>query len=162
MGLVNGILIARFKLPPFIATLGILNVAKGLALVISGLKPIYFTNTPTSTRRSWAPCLATSSPGFDIPNIVLILFGAALIAGFILSRTVLGRYTYRARQQRRGGAAVGREHGSVEDRGLHARRDVRGSRRRPDRRSASTRRSRRWASATSSTRSRRSSSAARR
>src|SRR6187397_1766187 len=41
MGLVNGILIARFRLPPFIATLGTLNIAKGLALVISGLAPIY-------------------------------------------------------------------------------------------------------------------------
>ena len=45
-GMVNGILIARFKIPPFIATLGMLNVAKGLALVISGLKPIYFNETP--------------------------------------------------------------------------------------------------------------------
>src|SRR6187397_2635154 len=41
MGLLNGILIARFRLPPFIATLGTLNIAKGLALVISGLAPIY-------------------------------------------------------------------------------------------------------------------------
>src|SRR3989442_5404002 len=35
-GLVNGILIAKLKIPSFIATLGMLNVAKGLALVISG------------------------------------------------------------------------------------------------------------------------------
>src|SRR5947208_9332993 len=38
-GVVNGTIIARMKVPPFIATLGMLNVAKGLALVISGLKP---------------------------------------------------------------------------------------------------------------------------
>ncbi|MGZ5302358.1 MAG: ABC transporter permease, partial [Actinomycetota bacterium] len=34
MGLLNGVLIARFRLPPFIATLGVLNIARGLALVI--------------------------------------------------------------------------------------------------------------------------------
>jgi ribose transport system permease protein len=94
MGLVNGILIARFRLPPFIATLGTLNIAKGLALVISGLAPIYFTNTPEFNETVMGSLLGSLIPGFDIPNIVLILFGAALIAGFILSRTVLGRYTY--------------------------------------------------------------------
>src|SRR5689334_12581085 len=46
MGVINGVVIARLKVPPFIATLGMLNVAKGLALVISGLKPIYFNDTP--------------------------------------------------------------------------------------------------------------------
>jgi ribose transport system permease protein len=33
-------------------------------------------------------------PGFEVPNAVLILFGAAIIAHLILSRTILGRYTY--------------------------------------------------------------------
>src|SRR6185437_4900508 len=45
-GSVNGLVVARLKVPSFIATLGMLNVAKGLALVISGLKPIYFNDTP--------------------------------------------------------------------------------------------------------------------
>jgi ribose transport system permease protein len=94
MGLVNGILIARFRLPPFIATLGTLNVAKGLALVISGLAPIYFTNTPEFNETVMGSLLGSVIPGFDIPNIVLILFAAALVAGFVLSRTILGRYTY--------------------------------------------------------------------
>src|SRR3990172_4773523 len=45
-GLVNGILISRMKIPPFIATLGMLYATKGLSLVISELKPIYFNDTP--------------------------------------------------------------------------------------------------------------------
>jgi ribose transport system permease protein len=94
MGLVNGILIARFRLPPFIATLGTLNVARGLALVISGLAPIYFTNTPEFNQAVMGSLLGGVIPGFTIPNIVLVMFGAALIAAFILSRTILGRYTY--------------------------------------------------------------------
>src|SRR5262245_31445038 len=46
-GFVNGLIIAKLKIPPFIATLGMLNVAKGLALVISRLQPIYFNDTPS-------------------------------------------------------------------------------------------------------------------
>jgi ribose transport system permease protein len=33
-------------------------------------------------------------PGFEIPNAVLIMFGSAIIAGLILSKTILGRYCY--------------------------------------------------------------------
>ncbi|MGL4651693.1 MAG: ABC transporter permease, partial [Caldilineaceae bacterium] len=33
-------------------------------------------------------------PGFDLPNAVLIFFGAAVVASIILNRTILGRYTF--------------------------------------------------------------------
>src|SRR5512133_1339986 len=39
-GFVNGIVISRMKIPPFIATLGMLYIMKGLSLVISELHPI--------------------------------------------------------------------------------------------------------------------------
>lgn len=93
-GLANGILIARFKIPPFIATLGILNVAKGLALVISGLTPIYFSGTPEFSEGAMGSAIGGILPGFAIPNIVLVLFGAALVASLLLTKTVLGRYTF--------------------------------------------------------------------
>ncbi len=93
-GLVNGILIARFKIPPFIATLGTLNVAKGLALVISGLTPIYFNATPEFNQGAMGSLIGAVVPGFAIPNIVLVLFGAAIVASLVLTRTVLGRYTF--------------------------------------------------------------------
>jgi ribose transport system permease protein len=93
-GLVNGILISRMKLPPFIATLGMLNVAKGLALVISQLKPIYFSDTPSFNQIAMGSILGSIIPGFDIPNAVLIMFGAAIVASLILSKTALGRYTF--------------------------------------------------------------------
>ena len=35
MGLLNGVLIARFRIPPFIATLGMMKVARGLSLVLA-------------------------------------------------------------------------------------------------------------------------------
>jgi ribose transport system permease protein len=91
-GFVSGTVIARMRVPSFIATLGMLNIAKGLALVISGLKPIYFNDTPEFNR------LAMGSIGaglIDIPNAVVVLFGAAIVASLILTRTVLGRYASR-------------------------------------------------------------------
>ena len=93
-GVVNGILIARFHIPPFIATLGMLNVAKGLALVISGLKPIYFNETPEVNQSAMGSLIGSVIPGLAIPNIVLVLFGAALIASLVLSKTILGRFTF--------------------------------------------------------------------
>ncbi len=93
-GLANGILIARFKIPPFIATLGMLNVAKGLALVISGLTPIYFSSTPEFNAGAMGSIIGGILLGFAIPNIVLVLFGAALVASLLLTKTVLGRYTF--------------------------------------------------------------------
>jgi ribose transport system permease protein len=93
MGLINGVLIAQLKLPPFIATLGMLNVARGLSLVIAGLSPIYF---PTDELHGMimGSTIGAILPDFPIPNIVIIMLGAAVLAGFILSKTALGRYTY--------------------------------------------------------------------
>jgi ribose transport system permease protein len=93
-GLINGTLISRMKIPPFIATLGMLYATKGLSLVISELKPIYFNDTPIFREMAMGSILGKIIPGFAIPNAVLILFGAAIIAHLILSRTILGRYTY--------------------------------------------------------------------
>jgi ribose transport system permease protein len=93
-GVANGILIARFHIPPFIATLGMLNVAKGFALVISGLKPIYFNDTPEVNQSVMGSLIGSLIPGLAIPNIVFVLFGAALVASLVLSKTILGRFTF--------------------------------------------------------------------
>lgn len=93
-GLFNGVVITRMKIPPFVATLGMLYIAKGLALVISGLKPIYFTDTPVFSQIAMGSVLGAIIPGFEIPNAVLILFTAALLAHVILTKTMLGRYTF--------------------------------------------------------------------
>ncbi len=93
-GLVNGIFIAKLKIPSFIATLGMLNVAKGLALVISGLRPIYFNDTPAFNQAAMGSVVSAVVPGLDVPNIVLVFFGAAILASLVLSKTILGRYTF--------------------------------------------------------------------
>jgi len=93
-GLVNGVLVAKLKIPSFIATLGMLNVAKGLALVISGLKPIYFNDTPEFNRAAMGSVVGGVVPGLEIPNLVMVLFACALVASLILSKTILGRFTF--------------------------------------------------------------------
>jgi ribose transport system permease protein len=93
-GFVNGIVIAKMKIPPFIATLGMLNIARGLALVLSGLKPIYFTATPAFNSIAMGSLLGGVFPGLQFPNAVLILFGAAILANWTLTKTVVGRYAF--------------------------------------------------------------------
>ncbi len=93
-GFINGIMISKLKLPPFIATLGMLNVARGLSLVITDLSPIYFPLETGFNNIAMGSVLGTIIPGFDIPNAVLIMFGSAIIAGLILTKTVIGRYCF--------------------------------------------------------------------
>ena len=93
-GVANGILIARFNIPPFIATLGMLNVAKGLALVISGLKPIYFNSAPQFNQAAMGSVVGTVAPAAPVPNLVIVFFLAAIVASLVLSKTILGRYTF--------------------------------------------------------------------
>jgi ribose transport system permease protein len=79
--------VAKLKLPPFIATLGMMMVSKGLSLVISGTKPIYFLATPAFRQIAMGTI-------FGIPYAVFIFFGAAVIASLILTRTIVGRYAF--------------------------------------------------------------------
>lgn len=93
-GLINGVTISKMKVPPFVATLGVMMAAKGLSLVISGSKPIYFTGTPAVRGLTMDSVLGAAFPGLDVPNAVFYLFGAAIIASLILNKTILGRYTF--------------------------------------------------------------------
>ncbi|MES1952952.1 ABC transporter permease [Salinisphaera hydrothermalis] len=90
IGFVNGFNVTMLKIPPFIATLAMMLVAEGLALVISGSAPIYFSDTPSYYMLSQGHIL----PGVDIPNAVLLWIAVAIIAGVILNKSVFGRYTY--------------------------------------------------------------------
>ncbi|NOU66431.1 ABC transporter permease [Paenibacillus sp. LMG 31461] len=87
-GLISGLLVAKMKIPPFIATLAMMMVTKGLSLVISGAKPIYFTDTPAFTKISMGSIIS------GIPNAILIFFGAAIVASIILTKTIIGRYNF--------------------------------------------------------------------
>lgn len=94
-GFINGVLIAKFRLAPFIATLGMMSIARGLAYIytgdgrpFSGLKDDYnylgqgyLFNDP-------------KQPLSGIPLPVVLFIVVAIIATFLLSYTKFGRYTY--------------------------------------------------------------------
>lgn len=90
IGLINGFNVAILKIPPFIATLAMMLVAQGLALVISRSAPIYFDAVPAFSAISTGNLI----PGVKFPNAVIILAVLAIVAAVILNKTVLGRYTY--------------------------------------------------------------------
>lgn len=90
----SGVVIAKLKIPPFIATLGMMQITRGLALVFSGAKPIYFNDTPGYKYISPESSISYLIPGLEIPNGVLIMFALAIVASIVLNRTILGRYIF--------------------------------------------------------------------
>ncbi|MGJ4859960.1 ABC transporter permease subunit [Labrys sp. La1] len=94
VGIFSGTLVAKLKIPPFIATLGMMLVLKGAALLISGTKPIYFNSTPGYSKISLGSLVGDVVPGLPLPNGVLVLFAVAIVTSFILGRTILGRFTF--------------------------------------------------------------------
>jgi len=93
-GGLSGWLVAQLRVPPFIATLGMMMLLKGLALVISGSKPIYFLDTPGFEAIAQDSLLGAVLPALPIPNSVLILFAVAIGASWLLSQTLFGRYAF--------------------------------------------------------------------
>lgn len=85
-GVTNGLLITIGRLPPFIATLGMMSVARGAALMFTEGRPI---SGFSESFRS----IATGEI-LRIPAPVVIMIVVYLIAHFVLKRTKLGRYTY--------------------------------------------------------------------
>jgi ribose transport system permease protein len=86
VGLINGLLVSRLKLPPFIATLGMLGVARGLVLLLTGAK----TLAPLPDAFN---AIANGSV-LGLPSLFWILIIVALLAAFVLGRTIFGRYVY--------------------------------------------------------------------
>lgn len=85
VGLANGLNVAYLGLPPFIATLATMMVARGLALIISGKATI-------SIKNSGYIWLATGNIIPGVANAVVIFILMAIIAAVLLNKTLLGRY----------------------------------------------------------------------
>lgn len=87
IGFINGFNVAKLKLPAFIATLGMMMITKGLSLVVSGAKPIYFSNTPSFAK------ISTGSI-FSFPMAAIVFIVSAILAHILLNKTLLGRYNF--------------------------------------------------------------------
>jgi len=86
IGVLNGVVITRFRVAPFIATLGMMTIARGGGLIISKGRPV--SNLSASFNSIGNGSL------LRIPIPILILAGVFLVSHFVLRRTTFGRYIY--------------------------------------------------------------------
>lgn len=91
-GFVSGVMIAKLKLPAFIATLGVMMVTKGMNLVISGTKPIYFNDAPNFRKIATGSFINFGGGAYTVPNAIFIFAFMAILAAVILNKTKFGRY----------------------------------------------------------------------
>jgi ribose transport system permease protein len=93
-GCTSGLAITKLRVPPFIATLGMMMLLKGLSLLITKTRPIYFNDIEGFDQISLGSLIGDLVPSLPIPNGVLILFLVAAVCAVILNKTALGRYTF--------------------------------------------------------------------
>ena len=106
VGFVNGLLITRLGVAPFIATLGTLYIARGAALLLSGGRT--FPNLTGSAEFSTQsfPFLGGGTV-LGLPVLIWILVLIGLLAHYISRRTTLGRHIYAVGGNERGAALSG-------------------------------------------------------
>ncbi|MEP3278985.1 MAG: ABC transporter permease [Stappiaceae bacterium] len=85
-GILNGVLSAYWSLPSFIITLGMLNIARGAALQVSGAQTIY--SFPYAFEEFGSQLI------YGVPVVFLMALLLVAIAWFVLNRTVFGRLIY--------------------------------------------------------------------
>lgn len=85
-GTIVGIIVSRFAVPAFVATLGMLSAARGMTLIYGGGKPV-----PGLT-----PAFRFLGTGdlFGVPMPVVILICVFIVSWWVLNRTRFGRYIY--------------------------------------------------------------------
>jgi ribose transport system permease protein len=86
IGVFNGVLVAHGKLPPFIVTLGMLGIARGVVLVL----------TDATTVQPLPDAFGQIANGDTkgLPNLLWLLIVVVVATAFVLRRTVFGRYIY--------------------------------------------------------------------
>jgi ribose transport system permease protein len=85
-GVFTGIIVAWFRVAPFIVTLAIMMIAKGMAFQITGGFSIY--QVPKGL--TWLG----QGYSFGVPNTVILLVVLYVLAHIFMSRTKMGRYIY--------------------------------------------------------------------
>lgn len=86
LGLFNGFVITRFKVPPFVATLAMLTIARGFTMLYTQGHPI------SNLGKSFSYMGSGSWVGIPIP--VWMALTIVLLAVFLTNKTKLGRYIY--------------------------------------------------------------------
>lgn len=85
-GWINGVMVARLRVPPFIGTLGMYGVARGVAYIVAG-------GTTVPVQNTWLTWIGNGRV-LGVPAVVLIAVLVILVFHYILSETFFGQYTY--------------------------------------------------------------------
>jgi ribose transport system permease protein len=101
-GWVNGIVITRMKLPPFIATLGMMMVARGLALQVTGARAVSGLGEDFGVlgNGSFMRIVEEGANGFPkvvFPGVsyaVIVMVVLAIVCAVVLAKTTFGRHLY--------------------------------------------------------------------
>ena len=92
LGVINGLVITRFKINPFITTLGMLSIGRGLTyLLATGVKGSVASNIPM--QNEFIIFLGSGYLG-PVPFSVVLLLLLLILATLFLKHTVPGRYIY--------------------------------------------------------------------
>ena len=91
-GGISGTLTAKAHIPPFIATLGMMTVARGVGFLITNGRPVDNLSKPFQFLGQGT--ILNFGQNFFIPIPVLIFLAVVLVSHFLLSRTRFGKYTY--------------------------------------------------------------------
>lgn len=89
-GFINGFLITIPKIPPFIATLGMTNIAKGMALLFCNGQPIAVSNETIL----WLGSHRIGSGDWAMPVLILVFLLCAVINHILLKKTHFGKKVY--------------------------------------------------------------------
>ncbi len=87
IGLLNGVLVARFKINSFIATLGTMVIFQGATFSVTNNKPV-------ATSNELFQALATQQVVLGIPRVVFYFIAVIIIIGAVARFTRLGKYAY--------------------------------------------------------------------
>ncbi len=90
-GLINGLIIAKLKVPPFIATLGTQTIIYGIALIFTDAQPI------GGFQSSYIKLITGrigSVKGFNIPYLLFVAIAFGVLFWFIFNKTTHGKYMY--------------------------------------------------------------------
>ena len=89
-GTCNGLMIAKLKLPPFIATLGTQMITLGFGSIVTKVRTMYYPTV--GSEDEWFRSVFYIHGNF--PTGVLWLLGAFIVAWFMLNKTRFGRYAF--------------------------------------------------------------------
>lgn len=106
IGVVNGVIITKLNVAPFIATLGVLYIARGFALLSNNGSTFPFLNGQPGLGNTGFPWLGGGTI-LGVPVPIWLLVVLALLAGFVARRTPFGRHVFAVGGNERAAALSG-------------------------------------------------------